>query len=219
MQSPGAWTTVPSLAHQQSDDSGSEIDGFSLISANPELSGTSQLSHNAASNMPLPSSNDQSSSESLSPPRPAVVDWVEEQSLHDQTSGATGLQRARVGSVPPHAGQAKQARSITNEPSSRQEGRQHSRKVYDIPTLLKLKETQSAVPVMLRVKPEAIAGELIHCSSMNIDQMADIMSQKISSSTWELQRHVDKQHALRVFLTFPTSLREILNCITTPSTL
>ena len=162
MQSPGAWTTVPSLAHQQSDDSGSGIDGFSLISANPELSGTSQLSHDAASNMPLPSNNDQSSSESLPPPRPAVVDWIQEQSLHDQTcNGATGLQRARVGSVPPHAGQAKQARSITNEPSSRQGGRQHSRKVYDIPTLLKLKETQSAVPVMLRVKPEAIAGELI----------------------------------------------------------
>ena len=162
MQSPGAWTIVPSLAHQQSDDSGSGIDGFSLISANPEFRGTSQLSHDATSNMPLSSSNDQSSSESLPPPRPAVVDWVEEQSLHDQTSnGATGLQRARVGSVPPHAGQAKQACSITNEPSSRQEGRQHSRKVYDIPTLLKLKETQSAVPVMLRVKPEAIAGELI----------------------------------------------------------
>ena len=34
------------------------------------------------------------------------------------------------------------------------------KRIYDIQTLLAMRYTQSAVPVMLRVKPEAIAGEL-----------------------------------------------------------
>lgn len=110
--------------------------------------------------MALPLGNDQPPSENLHPLRPAVVDWVEKQSLHDQTSdGATEPQCAQVENVPPVASKQKQARARTSEHASRQEGHQQVKKVYDIPTLLKLKETQSAIPVMLRVKPEAIAGK------------------------------------------------------------
>ena len=160
MQSSGAWTIVSPLARQQSVDSGSDVDGFSLINANPEPSETSYLDLDATWTMTLPLGNNQPSSENLHPLRPAVVDWVEEQSLHDQTSdGATELRRALVDSVPSQAAKAKQARVRTSEHAFRQEGRRRVKKVYDIPTLLKLRETQSAVPVMLRVKPEAIAGE------------------------------------------------------------
>lgn len=34
-----------------------------------------------------------------------------------------------------------------------------TKKVYDIPTLLSLRHVQGQVPVMLHVKPEAIAGD------------------------------------------------------------
>ena len=112
--------------------------------------------------MPLPLSNNQPPSEGHPPLRPAVVDWVEEQSLHDEpSSGTTALKRARVDSLAPHAEQTKQARARTDENASGQEGRQRAKRVYDIATLLKLKETESTIPVMLRVKPEAIKGESV----------------------------------------------------------
>ena len=159
MQSSGTWTSVPSLTNQQSDGSSSGVDGFTLINANPESSENSYLDLNANHTMALPLGNNQPTSETSHPNRPAVVDWVEEQSLPDQTpNDAMGVQRARPDSVLPHSDPSKQARADTDELTSHQEIRQQA-KVYDIPTLLKLRETQSAVPVMLRIKPEAIAGE------------------------------------------------------------
>ena len=157
MPSSGGWTLVPSQPRQESDESGSAVDVFSLISANPE---SSSLDLDANHSMALPSSNNQPTSEDHLPLGPAIVDWVEEQSLHEKTSNdAIGLQSARVGSVSTHSDAASQARAKTNEYASREEGGQQAKKVYDIPTLLKLRETQSAIPVMLHVKPEAIAGE------------------------------------------------------------
>ena len=157
--------------NQQSDGSSSGVDGFTLISANPESSENSYLDLNANYNMALPLGNNQPTSDTHRPQRPAVIDWVEEQSLPDQTpNNAMGVQRARVDSVSPHSGPAKQARVSTNELASDKEGRQQA-KVYDIPTLLKLRETQRAVPVMLRIKPEAIAGESIILLSSILDQM------------------------------------------------
>lgn len=160
MQSSGGWTTVPSLTHKQSIDSGSGTDAFSLINANPELSETNYLELDVTRNMALPLGNDRPSSESLPTVKPAVVDWVQEQSQHDQPSNdATGLQRACVDGTPPVASQAKQPHARMNDHASRQDSCPPATKVYDIATLLRLRETQSAVPVMLRVKPEAIAGE------------------------------------------------------------
>lgn len=171
MQSSGTWTSVPSLVNQQSDGSSSGLDGFTLISANPESSQNSYLDLNANHNMALPLGNNPPTPEAHHLQRPAVVDWVEKQSLTNPTSDeAMGVQRARIDSVPPHSGPAKPSRASTNELASHQKGRQQA-KVYDIPTLLKLRETQSAVPVMLRIKPEAIAGEPITLQPPTFDQM------------------------------------------------
>ena len=162
MQSSGDWSLVPCLTPQHSDDSGSGVDGFSLISASPESNEASSLDLDAIHSMAQPLSNDEPTSETHDPLRPTVVDGFEGQSLHDQTpNNATELQHAPVDSASTHAGLAKQARALTKEGVSLQEGRQQARKVYDIPTLLKLKDTQSTVPVMLRIKPEAIAGKSI----------------------------------------------------------
>lgn len=159
MQSSWDWTSVPSLAHRQSVDSGSETDAFSLINANPEL-GENNYDLDAITTMALPLNNDPPSSENLPPVRSAISDWVQDQPQHDQHSrDSTGFQREGVDGTPPHAGQEKQAPTNTNEHTPRQEGCQPAKKVYDIATLLRLKETQSTVPVMLRVKPEAIAGK------------------------------------------------------------
>lgn len=220
MQSSEGWTSVPSLAHGPSVDSGSETDAFSLINANLEFSfsDTNFCDVEAISNMALPLGDDQISPENLPPITSAVVDWVQEQSQHDQPlNSATKLQRARVDGTPPRAGQAKQARTRTDDPASRQEGSRSRKKVYDIATLLRLKETQSAVPVMLRVKPEAIAGK---CYGIGLSlKRADILLQRTSSSIWELQRHVDYPYALAAFPISPTSLLELQNLEDTPFTL
>lgn len=160
MQSSGGWTSITSQGREQSVDSSSGTDAFSLINANPALSETSYLDIEATSNMTLPLRDDQSSSENLPPIRSSVVDWVQDQSQHDQLSNdATGLQRAPLNETSAPTSQPKQAHARTRDTNDRQEGRQTSKRLYDIATLLRLKETQSAVPVMLRVKPEAIAGE------------------------------------------------------------
>ena len=159
MQSSRDWTSVPSLDQGQSVDSGSGTDAFSLINVNPEISETNYSDLDAIKNMTLPSGNDPPPSENLPPIRSALVDWVQDQSQHDQPSNdSIRLQRECPDGTTPHAGQGEQALTNTVDHTSRQEGNQPTRKVYDIATLLRLKETQSAVPVMLRVKPEAIAG-------------------------------------------------------------
>ena len=146
---------------------------FSLINANPELSETSYIDFHASTNMALPSGNDGPSSENVPPIRSAVVDWVQEQSQHDEPSkDATGLQRVHVDETPPRAGQAQHAHAKRDNHASHQEGCQPAKKVYDIATLLRLRETQSAVPVMLRVKPEAIAGECNEISAPNFQEMS-----------------------------------------------
>ena len=115
MQSSGTWVSVPSLVNQQSDDSGSGVEGFTLISVNPESSENSFLDLNANYNMALPLGNSKPTSETHHTQRPAVVDWVEEQSMSDQASNdAMEVQRARVHSVSPHSGPAKQARASSH---------------------------------------------------------------------------------------------------------
>ena len=161
MQSSICETSVPPPTHQQSDDSSSEIDAFSLISANAKLSETNYLDIGAVCTMALPLGNDRSVSVNASSGTSGVVGWVQEQSLHDQPSnGTTEPHTARVDGTPPYVDQTKQAcAQIDDGHGSIQEACQPAKKVYDIPTLLRLKETQSAVPVMLRVKPEAIKGK------------------------------------------------------------
>ena len=138
---------------------------FSLICVNSELSKTSALDHNATQNMALTSYTHQSTSENIPPVRSAITGSAQKQLLQDNPSDpAIGHQRERVDGTSSRDGQAKQVSADTDGHASLQEGyhpaRNHpARRVYDIPTLLRLKETQSAVPVMLRVKPEAIAGE------------------------------------------------------------
>ena len=150
--------TAPS-SHARSVDSGSGTDPFSVINAIPELSYTSHFDAHQPWLMAAPfgvlsaSSVDSSVNSSLFRSDPV-------HSQHDQPSNnAIGLQRAHDDGTTPAAEQAKELDAQKHDQKPRQEDCPPAKNVYDIPTLLRLKETQSAVPVMLRVKPEAIAGK------------------------------------------------------------
>ncbi|KAK4691944.1 hypothetical protein P7C71_g5168, partial [Lecanoromycetidae sp. Uapishka_2] len=94
----------------------------------------------ASTNTHLSPAASQSNTEATTLPTSAVTDWVQQQS--------TVTRRAQMITPPPY-------KVPTTQNSTQGRAR---RKVYDIPTLLRLKAVQCAVPVMLRVKPEAIAG-------------------------------------------------------------
>ncbi len=104
----------------------------------------------AAASVAPPAAVSRASPEDFSPDTSAVVHWVHHQSTHDQAlNTATTTQRAQMTTPPPHNVQSRALHDDQDQSGNR---------VYEIATLLKLRETQCAVPVMLRVKPEAIAG-------------------------------------------------------------
>ena len=159
MQSAADSETIASSSHAQSVDSGSGPDPFSVINAIPELSYTSHFDAHQPWVMTAPfgvlSASSVNSSMSSSLLRSDRM-----RSQHDQPSNnATGLQPARDDGTLPAADEAKEVDAQKHNHKPRQEDCPPAKNVYDIPTLLRLKETQSAVPVMLRVKPEAIAGK------------------------------------------------------------
>ena len=160
MQSSADSENVPYSSHAQSVDSGSGTDPFAVINAIPELSYTSHFDAHQPWVMAAPFGVLPASSIDISSINSSLFDSDRMHSQHDQPSNdATGLQRARDDETPPAADQAKKSPALKHDDKPRQEDCSPAKKVYDIPTLLRLKETQSAVPVMLRVRPEAIAGE------------------------------------------------------------
>ena len=159
MHSTDGWTIVLSLEHEKSADSSSGTDATSLIAASPEPCETSYIDLDATWNMALPLGSDQPSSGNLSSVSPVVVDWVQKQSHPSNANDATRLPLPRSDGNLTRANEAKQARTRTDHSAIRQGRCQSAKKVYDIATLLSLRDTQSVVPVMLRVKPEAIAGD------------------------------------------------------------
>ena len=160
MQSFADAENLPSSSHAHSVDSGSGTDPFSVINAIPELSYTSHFDAHQPWVMAAPFGVLPASSIDISSIASSLIGSDRMHSQHDQPSNnATGPQRARDDGTPPAADQAKKSHAQEHDHKPRQEDCPPAKKVYDIPTLLRLKEIQSAVPVMLRVRPEAIAGD------------------------------------------------------------
>ena len=160
MQSAADSENSVSSSHAQSVDSGSGTDPFLVINSIPELSYTSHFDAHQPWVMAAPFGVLSASSTNISSVTPPLFASDRVHSQHDQPSNdATSLQRARDDRTPPAADQAKEAHAEKHDHKPRREDCPPANKVYDIPTLLRLKETQSAVPVMLRVRPEAIAGK------------------------------------------------------------
>lgn len=106
-----------------------------------------------------PSALAHASAEKIAPQTSAVINWVHQQSQHDQPPGAAKATRRVQMATPPQI-------KTKVVGSSSDHGRPR-RLVYEAATLLKLRNTQCAVPVMLRVKPEAIAGMNLHLEPSN----------------------------------------------------
>ena len=160
MQSSADSEDVPSSSYAQSVDSGSGTDPFTVINAIPELSDTSHFDAHQPWVMAAPFGLLPASPIDISSITSSPLGSDRMHSQHDQPlDDAAGCQRARDDGTQPALDQAIKSHAEKHDHKPRQEDCPPAKKVYDIPTLLKLKETQSAVPVMLRVKPEAIAGE------------------------------------------------------------
>ncbi|MCJ1454939.1 hypothetical protein MMC28_005292 [Mycoblastus sanguinarius] len=101
-----------------------------------------------------------SSSENTAPNAFNVSDWVHQQSLQDQLFGHTiASQSACIKTPPPRNMHPEDTKTNISNLVDPPGSFKPTRKVYGIATLLRMRETTSAVPVMLRVKPEAIAGK------------------------------------------------------------
>ncbi len=88
-------------------------------------------------------------------------DWVQEQSAEDQTPRSDSETHDAQPVTPPPRNLDQEGRDngMDRPPIDPPARPSLSTPKYDIATLLSLRHTQGAVPVMLRVKPEAIAGK------------------------------------------------------------
>lgn len=150
----------------------------------------------------------------IQPTRTAAMartsDWVQEQSSQDHTSAPEAVPHHAQPVTPPH-------RSISCNDND-DDNNQHragpstdqncSKLIYSIPSLLKLRHVQAAVPVMLRVKPEAIAGKCheitTSCGFPYLGHSLTNSLQRISSSTWEQLLRIGSPLARAASLKFRT---------------
>ena len=110
------------------------------------------------------SNNAQSSLENIPPITSGTENWVHGQAKQNSSLDAVNTRRVQNQTPPPRPVPSNDTYPRQRCRSAYNIKRQPERLVYTIETLLTLRETQRNVPVMLRVKPEAIAGE-IHISA------------------------------------------------------
>ena len=162
MSSLGSWMKVHSPQGFRSVDSGLDTHAYSLTNATSQAL-RAHLHDMANTTGNLASSRDLRASAEKNPPnKSAVVDWVQQQSKHDlpHNPPTTAMpQHDQNVTLPPRPIPFDDVQFDYGRRANRTATRKPAKRVYSIETLLKLRETQSVVPVMLRVKPEAIAGK------------------------------------------------------------
>lgn len=104
--------------------------------------------------------NAQSSLENIAPIASGTENWVHGQAKQNLSLDAVNTRRAQNQTPPPRPIPSNDTYTRQRCRSAYNIKRQPEKLVYTIETLLTLRETQRNVPVMLRVKPEAIAGEI-----------------------------------------------------------
>ena len=162
MSSLGSWMKVHSPQGFRSVNSGLDIHAYSLTNTTSQVL-RAHLHDMANTTGNLASSRDlQASAENSPPNTSAVVDWVQQQSKHDlpHNPPTTAMpQRDQNVTPPPRPIPSDDAQFDYWHHANRTATRKPANRVYSIEKLLKLRETQSAVPVTLRVKLEAIVGK------------------------------------------------------------
>ena len=105
------------------------------------------------------SNNAQSSLENIAPNASGTENWIQGQAKQNLSLDAVNTRRAQNQTPPPRPIPSNNTYTKQRCRSAYNIQPQPKKLVYTIETLLTLRETQRNVPVMLRVKPEAIAGE------------------------------------------------------------
>ena len=212
MSSLGSWVHVHYPRNLRSFDPGLGIHAYPLTNVTSQIL-RAQLYEMAdqTGDMPVPHELQTAPSVNTLPNTSPVVDRVHQQPKHDQphTPPTTISQRDLNVTPPPRPIPSDGAQLDHGRRPARAATRGPAKRVYSIETLLKLRETQSAVHVMLRVKPEAIAGKP-HMGSASMHRLMSrfisrTVLQKISSNTWERLHRVDFQLGPAVYLTCQTS--------------
>ena len=159
----GSWIKIHSPEHLSSVDSG--LDSYASSWVTETLEPSRKHATSTVNAVMSTSMNAQASLENIAPIGSGTENWVHGQAKQNLSRDAASTRRAQnltppPRPIPPNDTYTKQrCRSICNT------NRQPEKLVYSAETLLTLRETQRNIPVMLRVKPEAIAGEIHEYSS------------------------------------------------------
>lgn len=157
MSCTGSWISIHSPGYSSSVNSAPDSYASSWVTEIfevPRNHATSTI--NAVMTTP---NNAQSSLENIAPTGSGTENWIHGQAKQNFSLDAVNTRRAQNQTPPPRPIPSNDTYTRQRCRSTYNIRRQPEKLVYTIETLLTLRETQRNVPVMLRVKPEAIAGE------------------------------------------------------------
>ena len=207
----GSWINIHS--HQHSSGVDSDLDSYVSSWLTDTFEASQRHAILTVTAIMSASTNAQDSRENIAPNASGTENWINGQSKQDLPRDAASTRRAQNKTPPPRPIPSndtyikKRCRPVCNA------NRQPEKLVYSIETLLTLRETQRNIPVMLRVKPEAIAGKLHEHPGGHLLISLIQPPQRISSSTWELTADTGFRPTPAVCLKYQTSPEVALTLI------
>ena len=213
----GSWINIHSAKHSSSIDF--SIDSYASSWVTETFEAPREHATSTVTAVMSTSNSAQDSLENIAPIASGTDNWVHGQAKQNLSRDAASTRRARNLTPPPRPIPSNDTYTKKRCRSACNTNREPEKLVYSIETLLTLRETQRNMPVMLRVKPEAIAGEIYeYPSGHRLTQLIQ-RRQRISSSTWGLTEDIELQPVPAVCLKYQTSLEAVLTLIIMLSTL
>ncbi len=154
----GSWIIIHSPKHASSVDSG--LDSYASSWVTETFEAPRKHATSTVTAVMSTSINAQDSVENIAPIASGTENWVHGQAKQSLSRDAANTRRAQNLTPPPRPIPSNDTYTRKRCRSTCNINRQAEKLVYSIETLLTLRETQRNMPVMLRVKPEAIAGEI-----------------------------------------------------------
>ena len=158
MSSTGSWINIHSSQHSSSVDS--SLDSYASSWVTETFEAPQKHAISTVTAVMGISTNAQDSHENIAPIASGTENWVHRQAKQDLSRDAASTRRAQNKIPPPRPIPFNDTYTKKRGHPASNTSRQPEKLVYSIETLLTLRETQRNIPVMLRVKPEAIAGEI-----------------------------------------------------------
>ena len=207
----GSWINIHSPEHSSSVDFGTDSYASSWVTETFEA----PREHATSTVIAVMSTSiiAQDSLENIAPIASGTDNWVHGQAKQNLSRDAASIRRAQNLTPPPRPIPSNDAYTKRRCRSACNTNREPEKLVYSIETLLTLRETQRNMPVMLRVKPEAIAGEIHEYSRGHRLTQLIQRRQRIFSSTWELTEDIGLQPVPAVCLKYQTSPEVVLTLI------